>query len=187
MDAFYGEIRAFPYGFVPQGWLPCDGRTLAQSQFQILFSLIGTLYGKTTQTDFKLPDLRGRAVMGSGTYSGTGQVFQLAHPTGEDIVSLTTSQIPNHDHQLQTQAGTTRVTAPSAAALPTSPLHPQGGTNYTYYAYVPAGNAPASVQMSAYSVAAQGGSMPHDNHSPFLVMWYAINAEAPDSLYPTKD
>jgi len=26
MEPFVGEIRLFPYNFVPKGWLPCDGR-----------------------------------------------------------------------------------------------------------------------------------------------------------------
>ncbi|MBB6250946.1 tail fiber protein [Nitrospirillum iridis] len=61
MDHFIGEIRAFPYiQRMPEGWLPCDGRSLACSgSYQALFSVIGRRFGGDLATDtFKLPDFR---------------------------------------------------------------------------------------------------------------------------------
>lgn len=41
------------------GWLPCDGRILLQSNWVDLFAAIQTAFGSTSDADFCLPDLRG--------------------------------------------------------------------------------------------------------------------------------
>ena len=70
MDPFPGEIRLFPYNFVPSGWAACDGSVLPISPNMALFSLLGTLYGGDGQSNFALPDLRGKVPFsaGQGTY-----------------------------------------------------------------------------------------------------------------------
>ncbi len=187
MDAFYGEIRAFPYTFTPLGWLPCDGTTYQIMQYQALASIIGRTYGGDGQTTFAVPDLRGYVPIGEGTTTG-GLTYAPGHPVGAPTVSLTESQMPNHDHGLQTQAGSTRVTAPSSAALPAAPLQVVNGQNFTWPAYTPATASPAPTQvaMSPAAIQANGSSSPHDNHSPLLILRYCINADAPDSIYPVR-
>lgn len=69
MDPFIGEIRLFPYSYVPRGWAACDGSTLQINHNQPLFSLLGTLFGGDGRTTFALPDLRGKAPFdGPGGY-----------------------------------------------------------------------------------------------------------------------
>lgn len=186
MDAFYGEIRAFPYNFIPLGWLPCDGSQYSVSQYQVLASVIGQTYGGSG-TNFKVPDLRGYVPIGEGTPSG-GATYVPGQPVGAPTVSLTQNQMPSHDHGLQTQAGSTRVTAPSSAALPAAPLQVVNGQNFTWPAYTPATASPAPTQVAMSPVAIQtnGSSAPHDNHSPLLILRYCINADAPDSIYPVR-
>lgn len=58
MDFIIGTILLFPYNFVPENWLPCDGRALQVAQYQALYSLINNTYGGNQQV-FNLPDLRG--------------------------------------------------------------------------------------------------------------------------------
>jgi microcystin-dependent protein len=53
--------------FAPEGWALCDGSTLPIDGNQALFSLIGTAFGGDGTTTFKLPDLRSRVVVGSGS------------------------------------------------------------------------------------------------------------------------
>src|SRR5687768_12110907 len=62
-DALVGEIRMFAHANPPEGWLPCDGRTLKIFAHPALFSLIGTQFGGDSKTTFWLPDLRGRIPM----------------------------------------------------------------------------------------------------------------------------
>lgn len=69
-DPFIGEIVMFGGNFAPRGWAMCDGQLLAISQFQGLFSILGTTYGGDGRTSFGLPDLRGRAPIHAGQGAG---------------------------------------------------------------------------------------------------------------------
>jgi microcystin-dependent protein len=60
------EITAVAFTGIPRGWALCAGQLLPISQNQALFSLLGTQFGGNGQTTFALPDLRGRAVIGTG-------------------------------------------------------------------------------------------------------------------------
>lgn len=69
-EPFIGDIRAFATGFTPKGWLECDGRLLSlegnDNSFGPLYRVIGTTYGSTSPTNFRIPDLRGRVIVGAG-------------------------------------------------------------------------------------------------------------------------
>ena len=73
-EPFLGEIRIFSFNYAPttQGWTQCNGQLLPINQNQALFSLLGTTYGGDGQTNFALPDLRGRVpiMVGSGHTQG---------------------------------------------------------------------------------------------------------------------
>lgn len=64
-DAVIGEVVAYAGLSVPSGWAQCDGSLLDINENQALFSLLGTTYGGDGSTNFALPDLRGRMVMGA--------------------------------------------------------------------------------------------------------------------------
>jgi microcystin-dependent protein len=99
-----------------------NGRTLAISQFTALYSLIGTAYGGNGTSNFNLPDLRGRMIVGAGT--GTGlPTFVVGEIGGQTAVTLTVNQLPQHTHSLAgatvtlgTLAATTTLTGLSATA-----------------------------------------------------------------------
>ncbi len=54
---FMGEIRYFAFGFVPRGFLQCDGQVLPVSEYQALYALLGGRYGGDGRTTFALPKL----------------------------------------------------------------------------------------------------------------------------------
>lgn len=154
---YVGEIRLFAGNFAPAGWWFCDGTLLPISENETLFQLIGTTYGGDGQSTFSLPDLRGRVPVHGGT-SG----YILAETFGAEEVTLSSSQIPAHDHQvlLSTQPATSSSPANLAHAQAEEPL------------YVPAGTgAPIDLAPSA----AVGGSQPHDNRQPYLGINYIIS------------
>ena len=62
--ATLGEVIAFAGASAPAGWAFCDGSLLPVTDYPALFALIGTTYGGDGQTDFALPDLRGRMLTG---------------------------------------------------------------------------------------------------------------------------
>ena len=73
-EPFLAEIRIVGFNFAPRGWAFCDGQILPINQNQLLFSLLGTVYGGDGRTTFALPDLRNRVQMhpDAETQRGTG-------------------------------------------------------------------------------------------------------------------
>ena len=67
---FIGQIMVFAGNFAPQGWAQCNGQLMPISQYDALFSLIGTTYGGDGQTTFALPDLRSRLPIHQGQGPG---------------------------------------------------------------------------------------------------------------------
>lgn len=89
-----GQITEFAGNFAPSGWAFADGSLLPISTNQALFALIGTQYGGNGVTTFALPDLRGRALLGTGGNYSIGDTF------GTDATFLTVANLPAHDHTL---------------------------------------------------------------------------------------
>lgn len=58
---FVGNIQLFPYGFVPAGWLACDGQMLSVAQYAMLGDVVGATYGGDGKNNFALPKLTGPA------------------------------------------------------------------------------------------------------------------------------
>ena len=54
---YLGEIRMVSFNFAPKGWAQCNGQTMQISQYQALFSLLGTTFGGDGITTFALPKL----------------------------------------------------------------------------------------------------------------------------------
>jgi len=164
-DQFVGEIRMFGGNFAPQGWATCDGQLLPINQNAALFSLLGTYYGGNGSTTFGLPDLRGRFPINWGQGVGLSP-YQLGQHNGTETVSLTQSQTPAHTHV---------ATAVTAADTSTAVATPKGNlwaANSAIPTYAPSTSALTPMNPGAVSVA--GGSQPHNNLPPFLVVTYII-------------
>jgi microcystin-dependent protein len=165
---FVGEIRIFGGNFAPAGWAFCNGQLLAISENPTLFQLIGTTYGGDGTSTFALPNLQSRIPI----HVGPG--FALGQSGGTETVTLTTNQLPAHNHLVLTatasQGGAKSTPGGSVLAdenLP-SPPNPQP---FTYTPYASANQrtlGPKSIQNS-------GGSQPHDNMVPFLVVSFIIS------------
>jgi microcystin-dependent protein len=82
-----GEIRIFAGNFAPKDWLFCNGQLLPVSQNTALFSVIGNYYGGDGRTNFALPDLRGRAIVGVGQVNSSNVV--LGQPLGVAVNNTT--------------------------------------------------------------------------------------------------
>ena len=167
---YVGQIMAFGGNYAPQGWALCDGSLLPISQYETLFSLIGTTYGGDGQNTFALPDLRSRVLL----HQGQGPVlsnYVLGESGGAEAVTLTVGQLPQHLHSAMGNSGAGTSPSPSGALWAGSP------TNiYT------AGSA-ANAAMSATSISVSGGSQPHDNMLPFVTLNFCIAFEG---IYPSQ-
>ncbi|WP_151946586.1 phage tail protein [Aliarcobacter butzleri] len=62
---------------IPEGYLLCNGQEVSRTTYKDLFDVIGTTYGSTTGTTFKVPDLRGEFIRGfdGGRGVDSGRTF----------------------------------------------------------------------------------------------------------------
>ena len=88
--AFIGEIANFAGNIVPEGWALANGQSMSIGSNTALFSVIGTLYGGDGTSNFDLPNLQGKAAVGSGGDGGipVGTLY------GEASTTLTSSELP---------------------------------------------------------------------------------------------
>lgn len=163
MAPFIGEIRLFAGSFAPAGWAFCDGQILPISENDTLFNLIGTTYGGDGQETFALPDLRGRLPIHMGQGPGITQNYQISEIFGTEQVTLTTQQIPSHNHAflVSTASGTGTNANGKAVAVPSDIR--------MYIRDTPATNFPANMLNPV------GGSQPHENMSPALTISFIIS------------
>ncbi|MGO9196780.1 MAG: phage tail protein [Acidimicrobiales bacterium] len=168
---FVGEIRMFGGNFAPSGWAFCDGQSIAISQNSTLFNLIGTTYGGNGTTTFNLPDLRGRRGVHQGTGSGLS-TYVIGESGGTETVTLTVTQLAAHTH------GATAVTARGTVSAPNDNTFAQWSDD----PFAPASTG-SPVALSPSAMGAVGGSQPHENRSPFLVVSYIISLFG---IYPSQ-
>jgi microcystin-dependent protein len=159
---FIGEIRMFAGTFAPAGWAFCNGQLLPIAEHDALFTLIGTTYGGDGQNTFALPDLQGRIPIHQGTGAGLSPRV-LGQAGGTESVTLTQNQIPAHGHTLLGSTNVATLTDPGGNVLA------QSGT-FDAYQSDPSLNAP----MAAQSISPLGGSQPHENMQPFVVVSFII-------------
>ena len=127
-----GTILPFAGTAIPPGYLLCDGSEKQRAVYPELFGVIGYTYGDPSfllgTATFRLPDLRGRFPLGRNTMdngdmipSGSGSIDSntqalsgttqstagtLGNINGYDKVTLTTPNVPNHQHNFVGDNGT---------------------------------------------------------------------------------
>jgi microcystin-dependent protein len=160
-NPFLAEIRIFPFNFPPKGWAFCNGQVMPLSQNTALFSLLGTTYGGNGTSNFALPNLQGSTPISQG--QGVGLTLRdLGETGGEQVLTLLASQLPAHSHNANCNAGMGDQYGPAGNFWATD----AGGNNE--YA------SGLNNQMASGAVASSGGSLPHNNLQPFLVLNFCI-------------
>jgi microcystin-dependent protein len=168
MEPFLGQLMLVPYNFAPQGWAFCNGQIMSIAQNSALFSLLGTTYGGNGQTTFALPDLRGRVAISSGQGPGL-QNYSLGEVAGSESVTLLSTQMPAHTHLVGASTGSAQATPDNA--------FPGSDTSTQIY------DLAASTTMNPQMIQPAGGSQPHENRQPYLVLNYII---ALQGVYPSR-
>lgn len=156
---FVAEIRMFGFNFAPTGWAQCNGQLLPISQNTALFSLLGTFYGGDGKSTFALPNLEGSVPIHEGQGQGLSQYF-IGQSGGASSITLLTSEIPLHTHSF---------TASEEV------VNENNVTGFFFGAgesrYAPAANV---TQMAPQALPPAGGSLPHNNMMPYLVVNFCI-------------
>lgn len=131
---FIKTIPVMPVGSVipyagleaPIGWLFCDGAEVKKSDFNKLWQVIGFSFkdpllidsgSNSSITHFAVPDMRGRLPLGIETMGvgidlekqSQGKVIEAARTLGNvggnSFVEINPENLPEHEHNLQSQAG----------------------------------------------------------------------------------
>lgn len=178
-EPFIGEIRTFPFQFAPRGWLCCDGQMLPISEFMELFSLIGTTYGGDGRSNFVLPNLQSRAVIGAGFGPGLPPT-PLGWPVGANEVTLMPSNLPAHQHASVGEVDRSDSDSPSGSYVAIF----QNATGLGVKAYVDTTTEPPSAAMAAETLSDAGGGRGHENRQPFLTLRFCIAATG---VYPPRN
>lgn len=188
---YIGQIIPFSGNFAITGMTMCSGQLLAISQFTALFSIIGTYYGGNGQTNFAVPDLRGRRMIHQGTGLGL-QTYTIGQDGGAENVSILTSNLPSHTHTVSgtfSASGATPKATQQAATANAVIGHSDDISTNTPLSkpaiYCPSGTT-ASVTLGGMNISAglTGGNTPVSILSPFLcvTMLLVLNG-----VFPTRN
>jgi microcystin-dependent protein len=168
---FLGVVRVFAFNFPPRGYALCNGQLLAINTNQALFALLGTTYGGNGTTNFALPNLQGRAPIHFGQGAGLPS-YALGQTSGAENHTLIATEMPQHTHQAVGSGNNADQT------------YPPGNTWAKNGSAAGFTNAAANGTMAAGSVSNAGGSQPHNNMSPYLVVNYSI---ALQGIFPSRN
>jgi microcystin-dependent protein len=166
---FIGEVRPVGFTFAPVSWAKCNGALQSIAENSTLFNLIGTTYGGDGVSTFALPNLQSRIPIHQG--SNGVSTYVIGQQGGGENVTITLNQFPTHTHQLLgsgTAAGTN---------VPTGNTLGSGVGIYTT-------EAPSVAMNNAMIGFSGGGSQPHNNLQPYLVLNWVI---ALFGIYPSQN
>lgn len=142
--AFAGEVSAIGAPLAPYlldlerwGWMVCDGRQLAISQYPELFAVLGFRYvhdGESTDlpTDpqaaaaarFRVPDYRGYFLRGvGGVDPDAGSRTSSSGATSAEVGSIQQHALQNHAHLYPQVSNATGGSGPAVAGVPTPGNH----------------------------------------------------------------
>jgi microcystin-dependent protein len=163
-EPFLSEIKIVSFNFPPKGWALCNGQFLPINQNQALFALLGTTYGGNGQTTFALPNLRGRVPI----HIGNGHT--LGEAAGSTSVTVNIQQLPTHTHAAMGTGDNGNTVLPADSVL--------GGAAGLY------GSPSNLTTLLPASVTNVGGSQPHNNMMPYLVLNFII---ALQGIFPSQN
>lgn len=177
INPFIGEIIIAGFNFAPVGFALCDGQILSIASNTALFSILGTTYGGNGTTNFALPDLRGRTGIGFGQGPGLSN-YGLGQVSGTENVTLIQSQMPAHNHAVQSNSGD------GTQVSPVNNYFAGPGADRDLFWYNAATTPPTTVNMNPNAVGLSGGNQPHNNMQPYQVVNFCI---AIQGIFPARN
>ena len=153
----------------PSAGCSAKGRRCRSRRTTFSSTLIGTTYGGDGQETFNLPNLASRVPIHMGT-GPDGTTYQLGEMAGTEQETLTTQQIPVHNHpEVAANAAGTDQPSPTGKVLAQAV-----SSQPTASSYLRCPTAPRSDEHRRRS-SPPGGSQPHENTQPFLVINFIIS------------
>lgn len=176
MEPFIGQIQAFGFNFAPRGWAFCNGNLMAISQWQALYSLVGTTYGGDGRTTFALPDLRGRSIVHVGQSPGLSNIT-WGQKSGLEQLTLTPANLPAHTHTANLRLGNG---LGNTATATDNKLAASAGSDTIYNA---AGFGSDNLAAGTVSIDNTGAGQSIASRNPYLGIYVSI---ALVGIYPSR-
>lgn len=195
LTSYIGTVFPTAATYCPQKTAEANGQLLDINSFQALYSVVGTAYGGDGYTNFGLPDLRGRVVVGAGTGPGLSPTPR-GLKNGQQFVTLTTNNLPAHTHTSNFDepiTGAFRVsTAPGTKQTPDNYdwIASKGIGTFLQQSYIPAADKGTTVRVSGgtdqstfgtVTVQSTGSGAQMGINTPTIVIRYCVVTEG---LYP---
>ena len=158
-----GTIQAYATTFPPSGMLPCTGEIYARSDYPELYALIADAFIVDAEY-FRVPDLRGRTVIGVGTGDGlTGRTVN--EQGGAESVTLTSDEMPAHSH----------TTNPHQHSIPYGQIgHPSNTLDPEFTLAGPLPVFATYTSSDTVTVNSTGQGESHENMPPYVALAYGI-------------
>ena len=191
-SSYIGAICQVGYNYCQRGFARTDGQLLAISQYQALFSLLGTTYGGDGRTTFALPDLRGRKMVHIGQGPGLNPV-NAGERSGNETATLTVATMAFHNHAAATSAPMTLRGINSTAGNDNGPAgnvlaatRDRGSPPYPYSTLAADVDMGASAINVTGNTTAQntGASQAFSIRDPYLGIQHCIALEG---IYPSRN
>jgi microcystin-dependent protein len=145
---------------IPASYRLCDGSSLQVADHPDLYAAMGAIHGGVPGVSFKLPDLRGRFIV--GYHPNDADYDQMAKNGGEKRHTLTPAELPAHTHAAETgkfvttTAGTTN-----------------GGGGDSSRACLTNGR----VDLASNTGLNIGGGQSHENRPPYYTLAYIMRVQ----------
>jgi microcystin-dependent protein len=194
-----GAILPYAGAEAPYGYILCDGSELERTKYSDLFDIIGTTFNGTVPLNgvntFRLPDLRGRFPLGkdnmdnaftvpnnTGGYidAGGGNVDRVSGTApdnlgdggGQSANSLTTANLPDHEHDMKGSTGQQYFATRVDTAIPSDvgSFSEKGPTTVGQSQYIPSSGGVKTIGTLGQEFSVM---------NPFLTLNYIIHSGPP--------
>jgi len=194
-----GAILPYAGAEAPYGYILCDGSELERTKYSDLFDIIGTTFNGTAPLNgvntFRVPDLRGRFPLGkdnmdnaftvpnnTGGYidAGGGNVDRVSGTApdnlgdggGQSANSLTTANLPDHEHDMKGSTGQQYFATRVDTAIPSDvgSFSEKGPTTVGQSQYIPSSGGVKTIGTLGQEFSVM---------NPFLTLNYIIHSGPP--------
>lgn len=172
-----GVVELWAGKEVPQGYMLCDGSSLRKADYAALYAAIGDTFNKalsaggvaysTPDGYFRVPDLRGRFVVGQ--HDSDDDYKQPGTGGGLKSVSLSNDEMPEHNHEVRDYyyCEDAAILSGNFDRIKTNDGIGSKGTDKNNNALL----------YYEHTTSASGHSRPHENRPPYYVLAYIIRVE----------